>query len=240
LNESIIVTFDQQYATENQNVEFINSYHPLIIAIANYLENKKLHINQVYQFTLPKEFVNNDEVQIKAGDYLMCVYKIIVERVSENITKRFEYLRPIVLDANSEDYLFLAENEANYLFGQSQQYSNEIESFLDFNNEIIEAVRPQFAEQLDQLIKQYEEDENIKLESFKQRNLKQIEKYYESRIDRLVMQIEELESNNKILPLRKKELENLRRKYIEKKESLKRIKLFLDNSLVSISYVQIS
>jgi len=239
-NNKLKITFTQKFASENPGVEYVNAYHPLIITITNYIEKRKLHVNQIFQLSIPNTFLLQQDIDINRGDYLMCVYKIVVERTGKNVIKRYEYLHPVVLDANSQNVVFLKEDEARYFFGQTQQHANEINDPVEFNEEIINVLRPKFLEELKKIQDGYQKEENIKLESFKQRSLKQIDQYYQKRIERLQEKIEELDSDDKILPLFRKNLANAISEYEQRKQGVSETKLFIDNALVSISYVQVT
>ena len=98
-------------------------------------------------------------------------------------------------------------------------------------------LRPKFIEQLGQIRKEYERDEQNKLTSYKHRILKQLDNYYHTRIHRLENQIEEAE--DKMLPLFRKNLQDLEDEFKQKKESVEQTSLLIDNALISISYIQI-
>jgi hypothetical protein len=189
---------------------------------------------------MPKAFLTTQEISISAGDYLMCVYKIIIERTGKNMSKKYEYLHPVVLNANAKDFIFFNEDEARYFFGNTQQHAREIEAPIEFNEEIIETIRPKYLEELNKIQDIYREEERIKLESFKQRRLKQVDQYYKSRIERLEAQIEELDYDDKLLPIRRKRLSDIIDEYENRKSGITDAGLFVDNALVSITYVQVT
>ena len=45
-------TFNQDFAFNNKNVEYISAYHPLINAISNYFNKIKLDRNTVFRYAL--------------------------------------------------------------------------------------------------------------------------------------------------------------------------------------------
>jgi superfamily II DNA or RNA helicase len=232
------ITFSQEYAKEHPSVEYINAYHPLIIATTNLIDNRKLHINQVFQVSIPKMCVSNEEISLNPGDYLMSVYKVMVDYKGKGYEKRNVYFHPIVLDANNEENIsFINQDLAGMLHGKLQQYASEIKNSLVFDENIVEMLRPKFIEQLGQIRDEYERDEQNKLSSYKHRTLKQLDNYYHTRIHRLENQIEEAE--DKMLPLFRKNLQDLEDEFRQKKESVEQTSLFIDNALISISYIQI-
>lgn len=239
-NQKLQVTFDQKFASEHPNIDYINAYHPLMIAITNYIESNQLHLNQIYKFSLPRVFLSNEEFNINSGDYLMCVYKITIVRSGKNANKKFEYLHPVVLDANTQDIIFLSKEESQFFFGISQQHNSDINSDIEFNEEIIEFLRPKFQSELNKVQRNYEKEENLKLDSFKQRNIKQLEQYYKSRIQRIKEQIEERDPEDKIIPVFRKNLEDVLFEFNQKEEWIVDTKLHVKNALISISYVQVT
>ena len=233
------ITFSQDYAKEHPGVEYINAYHPLIIATTNLIDTRKLHINQVFQISLPKMCVSNDEISLNPGEYLICVYKIMVDYKGKGYEKRNEYFHPIVLDANDEEHIyFINPDLAGILHGKLQQYASEIKNPLLFDEDIVEMFRPKFIQQLEQIREQYEKDERNKLSSYQHRTLKQFDNYYHARIHRLEGQIKEAE--DRMLPIFRKNLQDLEDEFRQKKEAVEQTSLFIDNALISISYIQIT
>lgn len=234
------ISFNQEYARENPGVEYINAYHPLVIAITNYIEKKSFHVNQIFQFSISGSFVADTEFPISPGDYMMCIYKIIIEQVNRKQKKRNEYFHPIVLDANVEEELkFLNDNEASFLNGRLQQYAEEIKESLLFDSETIDMVRPAFLKELNRIKKRYETEEEIRIESYKQRALKQLDNYYSNLIQRYKNQIESREIDDKVMPMFRQRLQDTIQIYEEKKDNILQTKSFIDNALISISYIQI-
>ena len=239
-NLVIKVTFNQEYARENPGIEYINAYHPIILAITNFIEKKNYHINQIFQYSISGTFVKEPEYSIPVGDYMMCVYKIIVEQENSKQKKRNEYLHPVVLDANIEENItFLSDDEALFLNGRLQQHAEEIREPLFFDAETVDFVRPNFVNELKKITKKYETEEQLKIESYKQRSIKQLDDYYSNLIQRFKRQIEEREIDDKVMPMFKQRMQDAIYKYEEKKNNILQTKTFIDNALISISYIQI-
>ena len=234
------VTFNQEYAKENPNTEYVNAYHPLVLAITNLIERKNYHINQIFQYSISYTFLSDFDFSIPPGDYMMCVYKIIIEQ-ENNLQKRSnEYLHPVVLDANIEESIrFLNDDEALFMYGKLQQYAEEIKEPLAFDTETVEFIRPNFQKELNRIKKRYQSEEQIKLESYKQRALKQLDNYYTNLIDRYKRQIELRVMDDKVMPMFRQRLQDAIDKYEEKKRNILHTKTLIDNALISISYIQI-
>jgi SNF2 family DNA or RNA helicase len=237
---SLKVTFNQEYAKENPNTEYINAYHPIVLAITNFIEKENYHINQIFQYSISNTFLSDTNYSIPSGDYMMCVYKIIVEQ-ENNIQKRSnDYLHPVVLDANIEgNFKFLTDDESLFLHGKLQQYAEEIKEPLAFDSETIESIRPNFQKELNKIKDKYQTEEQIRLESYKQRALKQMDEYYSNLIDRYKRQIELRDMDDKVMPIFRQRLQDAIDKYEEKRSNILQTKTLIDNALISISYIQI-
>lgn len=237
---SFKVTFNPENARENPGLEYINAYHPIIIAITGFIEKKNYHVNQIFQYSVSGKFLQESEYSVAPGDYVMCVYKIIIEQESNKQRKKNEYLQPVVLDANEEDKIkFLSLEESQFLNGKLQQYAEEVKEFLPFDSDMVDLLRPKFLTELNKIKKKYETEEQIKIESYKQRALKQLDDYYTNLIERYKRQIEFREVEDKVMPMFKQRLQDAIEKYEEKKNNILQTKAFIDNALISISYIQI-
>ena len=237
----LLLTFNQNYARENPGIEYINAYHPITIAVANYIEKQKLHVNQVFQAHLSAHNVSEDTFQASEGDYLMAVYKITIHRKNSVSTKSFDYLYPVITYLGSGDGIqILNDDDAAFLNGKVQQYAERIDQFAEFESEFIDYLTPAFTQKLRETIDKFREEEEIKIESFKIRSTKQIDQYYSYRIERIEDQIRENDSNPKVLPMWKSNLLQIQNEYKERKESILETRIEMDNTLVSITYFEIS
>ncbi len=237
----IQLTFNQNYARENPGIEYINAYHPLTIAVANFLEKQRLHVNQVFQVRLSVVNAADDTYQPNSGEYLMVVYKIIINRKNSINMKSFEYLYPVTIYLDAQDGIeVLTEDQSANLNGKVQQFAERIDQFAEFDSDFIEYLIPTFTSNLTDTIEKYKLEEEIKIESFKLRSIKQIDQYYSHRIDRIEEQISVKEMDPKVLPMWKSNLLQIQKEYEERKNSIQETKVELDNTLVSITYFEIS
>lgn len=237
----IQLAFDQKYARENPGIEYINAYHPMTIAVSNYIEKQKLHINQVFQARLSVHNVTDDIFQAVEGDYLMAVYKITVHRKSTVSTKSFEYLCPAVIYLGAgDDIQILNDEDASFLNGKVQQYAERISEFAEFDSEFIDYLIPTFTQKLTETKNKYRDEEEIKIESYKIRSAKQFDQYYTYRIERIEEQIRENDSNTKVLPMWKSNLLQIQNEYKERKESILETRVGIEDTLVSITYFEIN
>lgn len=237
----IQLTFNQEFARENPGIEYVSAYHPLTIAIANHLEKQKLHVNQVFQCRLEIHNIDDDNYHAILGDYIMAVYKITILRKNSVSNKSFDYLYPIIVYLNSEDGIqILNDDDAAFLNGKVQQFSERIDQFAEFDEEFIDHLIPSFTKKLTATIDNYKTEEEIKIESYKIRSTKQIDQYYRYRIERIEDQIRLDDSNSKVLPMRKSNLLQIQNEYKERKDSIFETKVEMDNTLVSITYFEIS
>mgnify|MGYP001809950885 CR=1 FL=1 len=237
----IQLTFDQEFARENPGVEYINAYHPLTIAVANFIEKQRLHVNQVFQARLSIINATDDSYSASPGDYLTAVYKITIQRKNSINTKSFEYLYPVVIYMDPVDgFLILDDDIAANLNGKVQQFAERIEQFIEFDAEFIDSLIPIFTQKLTDMIEKYKQEEEIKIESFKIRSTKQIDQYYSYRIERIEEQIRNNDSNSKVLPMWKSNLLQIQNEYRERMESIQQTRVELDNTLISITYFEIS
>jgi SNF2 family DNA or RNA helicase len=237
----IQLTFNQDYARENPQIEYINAYHPLTIAIANFIEKQKLHVNQVFQAHLSILNASGENFNAVEGDYLMAVYKITVTRKNTISNKSFEYLYPVIISFDSDEGIqILNDDDAAFLNGKVQQFADRINEFAEFDSDFIEYITPTFTQKLRETIDKFKEEEEIKIESYKIRSTKQIDQYYSYRIERIEEQINANDSNVKVLPMWNSNLLQIQNEYRERKESLLETRVDLDNTLVSITYFEIN
>lgn len=74
----IPVTFDSERAERDREVDFINSYHPLVRAIVRYYDRCPEELHPVAKLQLERAWISNNPagLQMSVGDYFYFVYRL--------------------------------------------------------------------------------------------------------------------------------------------------------------------
>jgi ERCC4-related helicase len=231
----IEITFDQELAFKNKQLEFINSYHPLVIAATNYFKKDNFSINNAYSFTVSKSDFE-EGITIDPGNYILALNSIQIEKEFNGEKSTFTYLYPVIADPNQEELTFLQDNVSEHILGVGNVNARPLEAEIDFSDEgyiaFIDAVRPVVMEKLIQKKIEMEEEERIKLSSQVDRIKKQTSSHYDYQIEVREQRLKE-NKNSKIRPIILSEIE----KFENEKEN--RLNL-LEKSSINSSMVPIS
>lgn len=237
----IEITFDQELAFNNKELEFINSYHPLIIAATNYFRKKSFSINNAYSFTISKSDFEKD-LKVEPGNYIMALNSIEIEKEFNGEKSNFTYLYPVVANPNTKDITFLSEAESEHIFGIANVKAKPIEMEIDYSDEnfsdFIEAVRPAVMGKLVQKKMEMEEEERIKLKSQVDRIKKQTSNHYDYQIKLREQRLEEDETN-KIRPIYLSDIEKFKKQKSSRLELLEKSSISASMTPISVSHILI-
>lgn len=187
--QKIKFTFNQKYAFDHKDVEYISAFHPLVNAITNYFERQKLDINQAHQFSIPNSSLDSP---LSEGFYLMAIFGLTTERdFGRGDVKKSEITKTIVCDLNQEPPAFLNEQTGNKLFAACQSHAEYFKSEISLNHELIKALRSIISMKIIEIESEVKEDEEIKFYSSIDRRTNQEIAYLTQRIERLDTQLRE-------------------------------------------------
>ena len=239
---TIPVTFNQEYAFENRDWEYINSYHPLVMAIAEYYRQKGKNDVNTFKLGLERDVLGKDS-SISTGKYVLGVYQLEMQREIFRTIKKSQILVPIVFDCQKE--VFLEDSDAcEELFAKVQ------EKAVLFNEPIVLKenfpLQMAFNEWVSDVQDNYKSDYSIRAESNKMILRQRTQSQYESRIRDIERRIFEYEysedaKKQKILPALKGQLKKAKEEMELELNSIDNNKVTANPyKLISLSYLNIN
>ena len=244
------VTFNQDVAYENQNMIFVNAYHPIIIAAKEHFRQNSQQVNTAFQFGLKKERFD-DLPQIVCGEYFLAVYTIYFIKKWFGKEQNNELLIPIVFDVQSDTIIDDKDVSERFL-GESQLYAtiNQMPYFVD--TDLINILRVELADRIDVVNRELLKDQEMRMETSKTLQIQRMEEFYNNRIKIAEKTIEELEfkaeifdgekgkNAYRILPAQRARLKSL---VTEKEDAIHKISESIISSkepkLLSLSQIRI-
>ena len=235
-NRRIEITFDQQFAYQHKMVEYISAFHPLINAISNFFEKEGFYQNRAHKILLHKELFSTEN-GIKAGSYVLAVYKITIRKhFSETKTSQFFYLRSVVADINGSDAVILDNKVSEYILGIAQLNCDMFLSDVKSDQEFINMVRPSINSAIIKDVNQIKEDERVKFFSSLNRRTDQEVNYIDSRITRMNRLLSEGKGIEAII---RSDIENLTQKKEELLRNKDYAKVEAENNLMSVNLLEV-
>ena len=98
---SIAMTFDQDTAYQHKDLEFINAYHPLVVAAYVYFEKNKASLDKTFSLEIRRGALKDIESPI-SGEYFLGLYVLLSEKHLYGSSTTMELLRPVLFDINSQ------------------------------------------------------------------------------------------------------------------------------------------
>ena len=172
-----LVTFSQDVAFENRNVNYLNIYHPMIHACLNFFVKNEDKTNTSFSYAL-----HADELLREGNRYYMGVYEIDSERKVQGVKKKNAELLPVVFNLQTgkqeED-----QNVVDRIYRRSQVEGTEHNATNeDTEDMVIDDMSYDFAEFVSGEIRSRIEEEKRCNESDRIRNEQQTIEYYKTRI----------------------------------------------------------
>ena len=234
------VTFDQEYAFKNKNVEYISAYHPLVNAISNYFDRVKTAQNTVYRFALNRNDFNNTDLtkEINEGLYFLINYKLIIRKKINSRISNVSLLKSILIDLETEEDIILGDEIAELLNSEAQ---NNRESFFstdnnDFNADFADFLSTTYIQESYLRKSKLEENERLIFDSDVHRKLSQEVAEIDRRVERIQYNLEnhiglenpQLKEISDLEKRKKKLLEESADSYLE-----------ISDELVSLNFIKI-
>jgi hypothetical protein len=121
--------------------------------------------------------------EIKAGCYLLAIFKISVNRLVYDKNVETDSLYPILYDLH-EDKIVEDHELAEKFMGKAQIYGRYAPFTEDMRiePEVIDYIEYDLKEKVDQYVEEYHADQLMRIENNKRMRYQQTEQYYESRI----------------------------------------------------------
>lgn len=232
-------TYDQDLAFKNKSLEFINSFHPLILAATKYYQETGFSTNNAYSFLINKNDLDAN-LDFEVGDYILALNSITIEKKFSGEKRDFTYLYPVIANPNGEDLSFISDQGCEHLLGIANESAQPLTETIDFRNqgyrELIEAIKPIAMDKLIQKKEMMEQDELVKLNSLKERIRKQTESHYEYQIEIRESRLKEGKGIKNIILAEINDLESDRHKKLKSLDDS-----YIKSSIkpISVSYFQI-
>ena len=177
------LTFDQETAYKDKTLTFINLYHPIIQAGVKMFAEKQDPSQCTYFFAMPGS-VLPDEIQ--KHKYILAIYRITVSRVLFDKPVVTDSLFPILYDM--EERKIIEDQDLAEKFMGKAQVNGKYESLEDnyiIDSDIIDDIRYDFKEYVDDYKTGYQQDIQIRIDNNKQLRAEQTIQFYDSRISNL-------------------------------------------------------
>ncbi len=185
------LTFNQELAYNNQDLIFVNAYHPLIIAAKECFRQNLKESNTAFQFGINKKRFN-DFPQIKCGEYFLAIYTIYITKKWFGKEQTNELLVPIVFDIQTKSIIENKDLSERFL-GESQLYATFNQMPLSPDKVIIDILREDIAYRIDVIYQDYLEDQKMRLETSKAIQIQRTEEFYNNRINEEKQNISNIE-----------------------------------------------
>lgn len=239
-NEEIMLTFDQEFAFKNKNIEYISVYHPLINAITNYFEKHKIAQNSVYRFSLERASFESSELKLILNHefYFLINYNFTIKKNINNTMTEIIQFRSMLFDLESDDNVVVNDEYAELLHSEAQKNREIISSNtpIEFNEDFKEFLSDTFMTEVYDRRLQLEKEEKLVFDSDNYRKNSQEVAEIVKRIERLEFNIEENIGLEKPQLKEISDLQLAREKLI--KESKNAI-IHISDKIVSLNLVQI-
>ncbi len=245
------ITFNQETAYDNPGLEYVNSYHPIIVAAKEYFSHQYKDTIAAFQFGINiKHF--HDLPQVKAGDYMLGIYTIYIAKRWFGKEQVSELMIPVVFDLQSQSIIY-DDALAERFMGESQLFATAVQNPVQLDQNSIDIVRVEMASQIDALYSSIIEDRKMRLETSKILQVQRTEEFYDNRISNLTQTLSELENKaqysisedertkvQRVLPAQRGLLRSL---LAEKDEALLKINnsiiLAKEPKLISLSQIKV-
>jgi hypothetical protein len=245
-------TFNQDFAFNYKNIEYISAYHPLINAISNYFHKEKLDRNTIFRYALNRNQITEKEFnnQYINGYYFLIKYDFEINKTINGRLSTFTHLKSLVLDLNGNEFKTLENEESDYFASICQQFKSYMpeEGIIAFSEDLINEIKKTFTDFVLNEKDILEENEKLKFDSELARKTKQeiydIDKKINKESERLekeklrAIQLTEHKSRNLVGAITSTIQDLLKRK--EKFEKLnKESKISVKSKLISLNFIYV-
>ena len=247
--KEIDLTFNRDYARSHNDAIYIDPFHPLILAIANYYVNNPLKYN-TFRFEIPySEF--QDIKTIRKGEYFLGIYRFAITKTLYQVNQNVVTEIPLIYNVETQELLTNKE-ETYRIMGIAQQKAIVCDTPRTSDVQIIDDLRAQFTQRIDEFAEAALLDMDMHLQSSLQMELDRLTEYYTNRIrqqEDLVLELEQLKgfedeesvSRYKTLPMQIQNLKNLKLDFEDSKSKVVgSVKLKESPTLISLSNIYIN
>lgn len=248
---SLDITFDQDTAYEHSGYEFITAYHPFITAAYVYFEKNKANLDKTFSLEISRSMLSEIDSPI-SGEYVLALFVLHSEKHLYGSVTTSEVLTPVLFDMDKEE-MVEDENLVKTIYAQAQDsgsLTKKANTPIDQN--IILTMKIEMEEKINQIQREFIENESVLIESNKITMSNQYTQYYDSRIEHLENTLlrhetwanigdeKERAQIKRVLAMDRKNIENMK---IEKEEKLAAIQdagiVEKEHKLLSLSRITI-
>lgn len=242
------ITFSQNIAYEDLDINFLNIYHPMVRACLNYFISNEDENQTSFSYAL------KEDEYLKTGErYYMGLYQLTSRRMIQGVQKHSVELIPVLFSLQTGEIVDNVDI-VNHVYSRSQTEGFEHNaSNNDIIKETINDMSYDFTSYISNLIKIRISEEQRKIESDRLRNEQQTKEYYASRkanfentIKEQLYQLEWTSENkerlviNRRIQLAKNQITNLDKECNERLELINEDKqLSIEDKLISLNLITI-
>lgn len=177
------ITFDQELAFKDKKLSFINIYHPIIQAGVLMYEKTADKTRRTFFFEMD---ASQMPATIKAGCYILAIYKISVSRVIFEKRVVTDSLYPILYDLQ-HNKIIDNHDLAEEFMGKAQVNGRYalLREDMRIPTEIIDDIEYDFKEVIDEYVEEYHNDQLMRINNNKKMRLQQTLQYFDTRIRNL-------------------------------------------------------
>jgi superfamily II DNA or RNA helicase len=248
--KTIKFTFNQDFAFNNKNIEYISAYHPFINAISNYFHNERLDRNTVFRYAINRNQITESDFNNKYinGFYFLIKYDFEIDKTVNGRLSKFIHLKTLALDLNDNEFTALESEESDYFASICQQFKSYLpeEGVIPFSEELINEIKKKYTEFVLNEKDLLEQTEKLKFDSELARKTKQeiydIEKKINKETERLEnekLRLEQLieKKNRNLVGAIASNIEEFKKR----KEKLEKLnqesKISVKSKLISLNFI---
>lgn len=228
---SILLTFDQDTAYTNNNLFFLNIYHPIIQACHNFFSKTEDKSSTSFSYALA-----GDGLLQKGNLYYLIIYRVRVSRRVHGVPKYTETLLPILYDINSQAVID-DEDLVERIFSRSQTDGKECNPVnVATDKDLIQDMCFDFTEAVEDILEKRKAELLLQIQGDNQRTAHQTSEYYARRIENLRQNISTWEVEAEYLMDREEKKANQMRRLIHMtEENIKNLETERDDRLRQIN-----
>lgn len=174
------LTFDQEYAFENKNADYVNIYNPIIVAASLYFKEAINTIGKTFRLC----YKLSKGVDLLKGNYYLAVYSVSTKRMIMGKEISNDVLVPVLYNAE-KDFTITDEELNMKIFGEIQEnglFLNDEYDQFNISSEGVANMESDFTAYISDYVIRKKEDIAIKDDSQRELRLRQVEEYYSARI----------------------------------------------------------
>lgn len=248
---SIAMTFNQETAYENSDIEFITAYHPLVTAAYLFFEKNKANLDKTFSLEISRKDLRDID-GVLSDEYFLGLFALQSEKHLYGTVVGSEIVTPVLFDTSTETMVD-DENLVKTIYAQAQDSGAlSRKENNPTSKEVILSMKYAMEEKINQMRKDFIENESVIIESNKFTLVNQYTQYYDSRIEHLKNTLSRHEfevsygsqehraAMQRVLAMDRKNIENM---MIEKDEKLSAIQdagvYEKEHKLISLSRITI-